>query len=68
MQRKMEEKWAQMIYKKRASTVEKPFAHIKRNMKIIEFNTTGEKRTETEAQLIAIGYNLKRIYNETNKN
>ena len=33
-----------------------------------EFNTTGLKRTQTEAKLLAISHNLKRIYNETIQN
>ncbi|MCC7561965.1 MAG: IS1182 family transposase [Methanobrevibacter arboriphilus] len=68
MQRKMEEKWAQKIYKKRSKTIEWPFGNIKRNQRINEFNTTGIERTQTEATLLAISHNLKRIYNETNKN
>lgn len=68
MQRKMEEKWAQKIYKKRSKTLEWPFGNIKRNLKLTEFNTTEIKRTQTEAKLIGISHNLKRIYNEINKN
>lgn len=68
MQRKMEEEWAQEIYKKRSKTVEWPFGNIKKNMKVTEFNTIGIERTETEATLLAISHNLKRIYNETGKN
>lgn len=68
MQRKMEEKWAQKIYKKRSKTVEWPFGNIKRNLKLTEFNTTGIKRTQTETKLLGISHNLKRIYKEINKN
>lgn len=68
MQRKMEEEWAQKIYKKRSKTVEWPFGNIKRNMGLIEFDTVGLGRTDTEAKLIGISHNLKRIYNERNKN
>ena len=68
MQRKMEEKWAQKIYKKRSKTAEWPFANIKKNKRLTEFNTTGIERTQTETHLLAISHNLKRIYNETNKN
>jgi len=75
MQRKMETKWAQLIYKKRGKTVEHPFGNIKQNFKLIEFNRTGLQGAETEAKIITIGHNLKRIYNEigikttkTNKN
>ena len=64
MQRKMETDWAQKIYKKRSKTAELPFAHIKQNMKLHEFTTTGTKNTNTEFKLYTIGYNLKRIYNE----
>ena len=64
MQRKMETEWAQKIYKKRSKTVELPFAHIKQNMKLHEFITTGIKNTNTEFKLYTIGHNLKRIYNE----
>lgn len=67
MLRKMETKGAQETYKKRSKTVELPFAHIKHNMKLTEFTTTGLKRTNTEFKLYTIGYNLKRIYNELNK-
>ena len=68
MQRKMEETWAQKIYKKRSKTVEWPFGNIKKNIKLNEFNTIGIERTQTEAILIAISHNLKRIYKEINKN
>lgn len=66
MQRKMETEWAQKIYKKRSKTAELPFAHIKQNMKLHEFTTTGIKNTNTEFKLYTIGHNLKRIYNEIN--
>jgi len=68
MLRKMETDWAQEIYKKRSKTAEWPFGNIKQNLKVTEFNTTGLKRTQTEAKLFAISHNLKRIYNETIKN
>ena len=67
MQRKMETDWAQKIYKKRSKTAELPFAHIKQNMKLHEFTTTGIKNTNTEFKLYTIGHNLKRIYNEINR-
>ena len=63
----MDTKWAQEIYKKRSKTVEWPFGNIKQNLKVTEFNTTGLKKTQTEAKLLAISHNLKRIYNETIK-
>lgn len=65
MLRKMETPQAQEIYKKRSKTAEQPFGNIKQNLKVTEFNTTGLKRTQTEAKLLAISHNLKRIYNET---
>ncbi|WP_207773328.1 transposase, partial [Methanobrevibacter thaueri] len=68
MLRKMETPWAQEIYKKRSKTAEWPFGNIKQNLKVTEFNTTGLKRTQTEAKLLAISHNLKRIYNETIQN
>ncbi|WP_409200292.1 IS1182 family transposase [Methanobrevibacter sp. DSM 116169] len=68
MLRKMEEEWAQKIYKKRSKTVEWPFGNIKRNLRINEFNTIGTGRTNTEAKLLGISHNLKRIHNEKNKN
>ncbi|PWB86957.1 hypothetical protein MBBTH_13770 [Methanobrevibacter thaueri] len=68
MLRKMETDWAQEIYKKRSKTAEWPFGNIKQNLKVTEFNTTGLKRTQTEAKLLAISHNLKRIYNETIQN
>ena len=43
MQRKMEIGCAQKIYKKQSKTAELPFAHIKQNMKLHEFTTTGIK-------------------------
>ena len=66
MHRKMETDWAQKIYKKRSKTAELLFAHIKQNMKLHEFTTTGIKNTNTEFKLYTIGHNLKRIYNEIN--
>ena len=57
MQRKIETDWAQKIYKKRSKTAELPFAHIKQNMKLHEFTTTGIKNTNTEFKLYAIGHN-----------
>ncbi|WP_394351609.1 transposase [uncultured Methanobrevibacter sp.] len=48
-------------------TAELPFAHIKQNMKLHEFTTTGTKNTNTEFKLYTIGHNLKRIYNEINQ-
>ena len=66
MQRKMETTEAQKIYKIRSKTAELPFAHIKQNMHLTEFTTTGLKQVNTEFKLYTIGYNLKRIYNEIN--
>ena len=68
MLRKMDTEWAQEIYKKRSKTAEWPFGNIKQNLKVTEFNTIGLKRTQTEAKLLAISHNLKRIYNETIQN
>lgn len=67
MQRKMETKEAQKIYKLRSKTAELPFANLKQNMKLTEFATTGLKQVNTEFKLYAIGHNLKRIYNEINR-
>ena len=67
MQRKMETKEAQKIYKLRSKTAELPFANLKQNMKLTEFTTTGLKQVNTEFKLYAIGHNLKRIYNEINR-
>ena len=66
MQRKMETKEAQEIYKIRSKTAELPFANIKQNMHLTEFTTTGLKQVNTEFKLYTIGHNLKRIYNEIN--
>lgn len=66
MQRKMETKNAQEIYKDRLKT-ELPFAHLKQNIKLNEFTTTGIDNINTEITLISTGYNLKRTYNEINK-
>ncbi len=67
MQRKMETKEAQKIYKLRSKTAELPFANLKQNMKLTEFTTTGLKQVNTEFKLYEIGHNLKRIYNEINR-
>ncbi|WP_303247892.1 IS1182 family transposase [uncultured Methanobrevibacter sp.] len=64
MQRKMETKEAQKIYKLRSKTAELPFANMKQNMHLTEFKTTGLKQVNTEFKLYTIGHNLKRIYNE----
>ena len=45
MQRKMETDGAQKIYKKQSKTAKLQFAHIKQNMKLYEFTTTGLKNT-----------------------
>ena len=61
-------KWKQTghkkIYKKRSKTAELPFSHIKQNMKLYEFTTTGIENTNIEFKLYTIGQNLKRTYNE----
>ena len=67
MQRKMETKEAQKIYKLRSKTAKLPFANMKQNMHLREFTTTGLKQVNTEFKLYAIGHNLKRIYNETKR-
>ena len=66
MQRKMETKEAQEIYKIRLKTAEILFANIKQNMHPIEFTTTGLKQVNIEFKLYTIGHNLKRIYNKIN--
>ena len=68
MLREMDTEWVQEIYKKRSKTTEWPFGNIKQYLKVIEFNTIGLKRTQTEVKLLTISHNLKRIYNETIKN
>ena len=67
MQRKMETKEAQKIYKLRSKTAELPFANMKHNMNLTEFTTTGLKQVNNEFKLYATGHNLKRIYNEINR-
>ena len=64
MQRKMETPEAKERYKIRSKTVERPFAHLKQNMHLTEFRTTGLQEVNTEFKLYTIGHNLKRIYNE----
>ena len=64
MQRKMETPEAKERYKIRSKTVERPFAHLKQNMHLTEFRTTGLQEVNTELKLYTIGHNLKRIYNE----
>ena len=41
MQRKMETPEAKERYKIRSKTAERPFAHLKQNMHLTEFRTTG---------------------------
>ena len=64
MQRKMETPEAKERYKIRSKTAERPFAHLKQNMHLTEFRTTGLQEVNTEFKLYTIGHNLKRIYNE----
>lgn len=64
MQRKMETPEAKERYKIRSKTAERPFAHLKQNMHLTEFITTGLQEVNTEFKLYTIGHNLKRIYNE----
>ena len=56
-------KWKQTGHKKSTKndqkTAELPFAHIKQNMKLHEFTTTGIKNTNTEFKLYTIGHDLK---------
>lgn len=67
MQRKMETDEVQKIYKKRLKTAKIPFTHIKQNIKLHKFTTTGIKNTNTEFKLYTFGHNLKKIYNEINR-
>lgn len=67
MQRKMETPEAKERYKIRSKTVERPFAHLKQNMHLTEFRTTGLQEVNTELKLYTIGHNLKRIYNEISR-
>lgn len=60
MQRKIETDWAQKIYKKRSKTAELPFAHIKQNMKLHEFTTTGIKKHKHRIQIIHNRTQLKK--------
>ena len=68
MQRKMETDWVPKIYKKQSKRAELPFAHIKQNMKLHEFTTTGIKKHNPWIQTI---YNWtqakKNIWRNTNK-
>ena len=64
MQRKMETPEAKERYKIRSKTAERLFAHLKQNMHLTEFRTTGLQEVNTEFKLYTIGHNLKRIYNE----
>lgn len=67
MQRKMETPEAKERYKIRSKTAERPFAHLKQNMHLTEFRTTGLQEVNTEFKLYTIGHNLKRIYNEISR-
>lgn len=67
MQWKMETPEAKERYKIRSKTVERPFAHLKQNMHLTEFRTTGLQEVNTELKLYTIGHNLKRIYNEISR-
>ena len=61
MQRKMETPEAKETYKLRSKTAELPFAHLKQNMKLTEFTTTGLQQVNTEFKLYTIGHNLKLV-------
>lgn len=67
MQWKMETPEAKERYKICSKTVERPFAHLKQNMHLTEFRTTGLQEVNTELKLYTIGHNLKRIYNEISR-
>lgn len=67
MQRKMETPEAKERYKIRSKTAERQFAHLKQNMHLTEFRTTGLQEVNTELKLYTIGHNLKRIYNEISR-
>ena len=56
MQRKMETPEAKERYKIRSKTVERPFAHLKQNMHLTEFRTTGLQEVNTEFKLYTIGH------------
>ena len=51
------------IYKKRGSIVEHPFGTIKRQFGYTYFLTRGLESVNTEASLICLAYNLKRLIN-----
>ena len=50
----METPEAKERYKIRSKTVERPFAHLKQNMHLTEFRTTGLQEVNTELKLYTI--------------
>lgn len=65
MSQKMEEKESEEIYKRRI-IAERPFAHIKKNLRYTETNLRGKDKIQCEIDLIASAHNIKLIYNKLN--
>lgn len=61
------QKEADLIYSKRKSTVETVFGIIKSAIGFTRFHLRGKENVDAEFQLVAIGYNLKRIFGMHNK-
>jgi len=66
MSQKMEQEQSKEIYKKRI-VAERPFAHIKKNLKYTETNLRGTDKIQNEMNLIATANNIRLIYNHLNK-
>jgi transposase len=62
MAQKMEKEESKKIYKKRIIS-ERPFAHIKKNLRYTETNLRGKDKIQNEMNLIASVHNIKLLYN-----
>ena len=57
-----------MIYSRRMPTIERIFGHIKKNLRLTQFNVIGIKKVRTRWSIMCSVYNLMRIYNIGLKN
>lgn len=63
MNKLLESKDGENIYRKRKQTVEPVFGIIKEIMGFRRFSLRGEKETDAEWSLVCLAYNLKRLFN-----
>ena len=63
MNKLLESKEGEDIYRKRKQTVEPVFGIIKEIMGFRRFSLRGEKETDAEWSLVCLAYNLKRLFN-----